>query len=78
MGSQPRARRAILLALGPEKHFAIRRAMDDPSGPDLPATILQHHSNATYVMDRGAYFGTPISDAVKPSRTATVTMNERV
>jgi mannose-1-phosphate guanylyltransferase len=51
------ARRAILMALGSEKHRAIRGALNQMPGPELPATILRLHPDATFVVDHAAYFG---------------------
>ncbi|HOO88409.1 MAG TPA: glucosamine-6-phosphate deaminase [Aminobacteriaceae bacterium] len=48
------ARRILLLASGPEKAEAIRGAVMGAVTPDLPASVLQLHPNATLIVDEAA------------------------
>ncbi|WP_026368878.1 glucosamine-6-phosphate deaminase [Aminiphilus circumscriptus] len=48
------ARRLLLLASGPEKAEAIRGAVLGAVTPDLPASVLQLHPNATVIVDDDA------------------------
>lgn len=48
------ARRILLLASGPEKAEAIRGAVMGAVTPDLPASVLQLHPNATLIADEAA------------------------
>lgn len=49
-----RARRVLLLASGEEKARAVRGAVLGEVTPDLPASILQLHPNATIIVDEKA------------------------
>lgn len=48
------AKRIILLAFGEEKAAAIQQTVNGPVTPDVPASILQRHSDVTLVLDEGA------------------------
>jgi len=48
------ARRILLLASGSEKAEAIRGAVMGAVTPDLPASVLQLHPNATLIVDEAA------------------------
>ncbi|MDD4366028.1 MAG: glucosamine-6-phosphate deaminase [Synergistales bacterium] len=49
-----RARSLLLLASGPEKAEALRGAVLGPVTPDLPASVLQLHPDATAIVDEAA------------------------
>jgi glucosamine-6-phosphate deaminase len=48
------ARRVVLLATGPAKAAAVAQAIDGPMTPELPASALQGHRDATVVLDGAA------------------------
>lgn len=48
------AKRILLLASGAEKADAIAAAVRGPVTPDLPASVLQLHPDATFVVDAAA------------------------
>ena len=48
------ARRCVLLAYGAAKAGVIARAVDGPATPDLPASALQLHADATIIVDAAA------------------------
>lgn len=48
------AKRILLLASGAEKADAIAAAVRGPVTPDLPASVLQLHPDATFVVDTAA------------------------
>ena len=48
------AKRILLLASGKEKADAIAAAVRGPVTPDLPASVLQLHPDATFVVDAAA------------------------
>jgi glucosamine-6-phosphate deaminase len=45
------ARRIRLLAFGPAKAEAVRRAREGPVGPELPASFLRGHPDAILHLD---------------------------
>ncbi|TGD90392.1 glucosamine-6-phosphate deaminase [Mycolicibacterium sp. CH28] len=47
-----RARSILLLASGPGKADALAAALHGPVGPDVPASVLQRHSDVTVIADR--------------------------
>lgn len=57
VGSILEARRLVLLALGPAKAEAVRRALQEPPSPAVPASFLQEHPSAEVVLDRAAAAG---------------------
>lgn len=48
------AKRIVLLATGEEKSGSVRKALTGPVTEEWPASILQLHPNATFVLDREA------------------------
>ena len=48
------ARSAILLASGTAKAAVIQRALAFPVSRDFPATVLQNHLNAEFILDADA------------------------
>lgn len=48
------ARRIVLLAFGAKKREIVRRALEGPLGPDVPASFLRRHPDVTFVLDRAA------------------------
>jgi glucosamine-6-phosphate deaminase len=48
------ARRVLLVVLGEGKREILRRLLDDPVGPELPASWLRTHAAATVLADRAA------------------------
>ncbi len=54
IGSIMRSRRIILLATGDTKRFAVRNSIECPVTPQVPASILRLHPNATFVLDKDA------------------------
>ena len=50
------ARRCVLLAFGAGKAGVIGRAIEDPPTPEMPASALQLHPDATIVLDAAAAF----------------------
>jgi glucosamine-6-phosphate deaminase len=51
------ARRILLVVSGAHKHEVLRRAVEGPVGPDLPASYLQERPQATIIADRDAWEG---------------------
>ncbi|HXV71080.1 MAG TPA: glucosamine-6-phosphate deaminase [Acidimicrobiia bacterium] len=49
-----RSRELWLLVTGSHKREILRRTLDDPIGPDVPASFLRNHPNATLVADESA------------------------
>ena len=48
------ARRIVLVATGPNKAQAVKRMVDGPVDPMVPASILQMHRHATILLDADA------------------------
>lgn len=48
------ARRVLLIVVGEGKREILRRLLDDPVGPELPASWLRTHPAATLLADRAA------------------------
>lgn len=61
-----KARRVLLLASGVEKARAVRGTVIGEVSPDLPASILQLHPNATIIVDRDA--ASQIPEAMRRSK----------
>lgn len=59
MGMAPilAARRILLVVGGAHKHEILRRTVEGPMGPDLPASWLQGQPAATVIADRAAWDG---------------------
>ena len=49
------ARRVRVLAFGEGKREVVRRALEDPIGPAMPATYLRGHPDVRLYVDRAAY-----------------------
>jgi glucosamine-6-phosphate deaminase len=49
------ARRVRVLAFGASKREVVRRALEDPIGPEMPATFLRGHPDVRLYVDRAAY-----------------------
>ena len=49
------ARRVRVLAFGAGKRDVVRRALEDPIGPAMPATFLRGHPDVRLYVDRAAY-----------------------
>lgn len=49
-----RAREVVVLVSGALKRAALRRALEGPATPDVPASILQFHPRCTILADRDA------------------------
>ncbi len=54
IGTILRAREIALIATGEHKAPIVKRAVEGPVHPDVPATYLQDHPNATFYMDAAA------------------------
>ncbi len=54
IGTIMRARRVILVAEGEDKAWAIREMIQKRVTPQIPASILQFHNNATVLIDEAA------------------------
>lgn len=54
IGQIMQARRVIVIASGSEKREALQKAFWGPVTPEVPASILQMHTDVTLVMDRAA------------------------
>jgi glucosamine-6-phosphate deaminase len=48
------ARRCVLLAYGAAKAPIVARAIQEPPSPSLPASALQRHADATFILDAAA------------------------
>jgi glucosamine-6-phosphate deaminase len=48
------ARRCVLLAYGAAKAAVVARAIQEPASPALPASALQLHADATFILDAAA------------------------
>ena len=51
------ARRVLLVVSGASKHAVLRRAVEGPAGPDVPASWLGGHPRCTVLADRAAWDG---------------------
>ena len=49
-----KSKRNVLMAWGQNKSQIIKRTIQGDISSDIPATFLQHHSNATFVLDQSA------------------------
>jgi glucosamine-6-phosphate deaminase len=49
------ARRVVLLVSGTGKREIVRRALEGPETPDVPASFLQRHPDLRVVVDRDAW-----------------------
>ncbi|TWU61755.1 MULTISPECIES: glucosamine-6-phosphate deaminase [Crateriforma] len=54
-----KAKRLVLMAFGAAKAQAIADAVAGPVTPDCPASFLQRHPNATFIVDRAAAAALP-------------------
>jgi glucosamine-6-phosphate deaminase len=54
MGSLYRAREVLLLASGASRARALRRLLEEPPHPDVPASLLLDHPRLTVIADRSA------------------------
>lgn len=50
------AKKIILLASGKEKAQAVKKAVEAPISPKIPASILRQHPNAIFILDRAAAY----------------------
>lgn len=57
IGTLREAKRIVLLATGAGKAPAIARAVEGPFTPDCPASLLQDHTDCTFILDREAAGG---------------------
>jgi glucosamine-6-phosphate deaminase len=48
------ARRIIIMAFGEHKAKIVKRTVEGPTDPDVPATFLQDHPNTLFYVDRAA------------------------
>lgn len=51
------AKKCLLLASGRQKREAIKKALQEPITQEIPASVLQKHSNLTVILDREAAGG---------------------
>jgi glucosamine-6-phosphate deaminase len=51
------ARCVVLIATGGAKHDIVRRALDEPPTPSVPASFLQGHPNVHFIVDLAAWDG---------------------
>ena len=49
-----RAKRILLIASGADKAEAVKKALQGPVTPQMPASILQLHPDVTVVLDEAA------------------------
>ncbi|RYC50652.1 glucosamine-6-phosphate deaminase [Flagellimonas olearia] len=54
IGTIRKAKRIVLLAWGQNKSEIVRDTIEGEISPEVPATYLQEHSNATFVLDKEA------------------------
>lgn len=54
IGTMMEARQVMLIAAGAHKAQAIKRALEGPITPEIPASILRRHARATVMVDRQA------------------------
>jgi glucosamine-6-phosphate deaminase len=57
LGSLLAARHILLVVQGSSKHAIVRRALEGPVGPDVPASFLQETAHVTVIVDRAAWEG---------------------
>ncbi|WP_226781705.1 glucosamine-6-phosphate deaminase [Oceaniglobus trochenteri] len=59
MGMAPllAARRVILVVTGAHKHKILRRAVEGPATPDVPASLFQSHPGTVVLADKAAWVG---------------------
>ena len=48
------ARKILLLATGKNKSSAINAALNEPIGPNCPASFLRQHPDCTFLVDEAA------------------------
>ena len=52
----PKPAKIVLVVTGPAKHAIVRRALEGPVGPPVPASFLQAaEGDVTVVVDRSAW-----------------------
>ncbi|HVJ83336.1 MAG TPA: glucosamine-6-phosphate deaminase, partial [Planctomycetia bacterium] len=51
IGSILDARKIVLLAFGEHKASILKKSLEEPAGEHCPASMLQHHPNAVFVID---------------------------
>ena len=54
IGTIMRAKRILLIASGADKAEAVKKALQGPVMPQMPASILQLHPDVTVVLDEAA------------------------
>ncbi len=59
------ARRIVVLAFGAPKAAIVRAALEGPITPDVPASLLREHADATFLLDRDAASRTRLAGAVE-------------
>ena len=57
IGTIRESKRILVLASGPNKAEAVTAAIEGPFTPECPASLLQDHSNCTFVLDGAAASG---------------------
>ena len=61
------ARQTLLLVSGARKRQILRRVVEEPATPDVPASFLQRAANVTVFADREAWPSPPPARAANPS-----------
>lgn len=54
VGTILEARKIVLMAFGEHKSGIVKQAIEDPAGESCPASFLQHHPSAVFVIDAPA------------------------
>ena len=54
VGTITDGRKIVLIATGAHKAEAVARAVEGPSTPDCPASLLQDHADCTFILDYAA------------------------
>lgn len=70
LGTIMRARRIVLVALGERKAAAVAAAVEGPVTVACPASVLQRHPHATFVLDRAAAARLTTADGDRPATAA--------
>ncbi|MEX2673239.1 MAG: glucosamine-6-phosphate deaminase [Phycisphaeraceae bacterium] len=76
VGSILNAKRVVIMAFGEGKAPVVRQAVEGPITESIPATFLQEHVNASFVMDRAA--SEQLTRNVTPWKVGPVAWDEKI
>jgi glucosamine-6-phosphate deaminase len=70
LGTILEARHLVLLAFGAAKAEAVRQLVEGPVSARWPATVLQHHSHVTVLLDEAAAGRLELADYYRQAHAA--------